>query len=489
VKLKIGIAAAAAAALVAAGCGGTAGGNKPASGAASIAPGNAAAYIALDSNLDSPGWTTAKALLVRFPGKAKIIASLRSSLEQQDLDWETDVKPALGSEIDLVWLDFQNGGEDLVGMTKPKDAAKFNALLDHGSNPKVHEQIDGWTVFAAKQAQLDQLKKARDDSGSLGDDSSFTNSFDGLSGDSIAEAWIRGSSVQTAFDQRLEQSGAPADATKKQVGSLDAISAAVAPGSDGIRLNVNFDGNLDLGGGHYHADLPGSLPGGAMLYLSFNGLGDRLNKLVDTLASSNPSIDQQRAQIELVLGYPLKDVFGLLSGEGGFALYPTSGSTPHILFVAKVSDEDKARKILTRLVTLAAASGSLHVQTAQIGSVQADEITLGNGTHVFVAVFGGKLAITYNRADIEAMQAGGPKLADDAAYKAAVQAAGAPGETGGFLYMDLRSGLPYAFDYAESHGRTIPEAARANTAPLRGLFLYGSKTDQGFSLTGFMGIQ
>jgi hypothetical protein len=121
--------------------------------------------------------------------------------------------------------------------------------------------------------------------------------------------------------------------------------------------------------------------------------------------------------------------------------------------------------------------------------VQADEITLGNGTHVFVAVFGGKLAITYNRADIEAMQAGGPTLADDAAFKAAASAAGAPEETGGFLYADLQSALPYAFDYAERHGRSIAEAARTNTAPLRGLFLYGSKTGGGFSLTGFVGIQ
>jgi ABC-type glycerol-3-phosphate transport system substrate-binding protein len=53
-RLKIGVIAALAAALVAAGCGGSAGGHKAgATGAAAIAPDSATAYVAVDSNLDS----------------------------------------------------------------------------------------------------------------------------------------------------------------------------------------------------------------------------------------------------------------------------------------------------------------------------------------------------------------------------------------------------------------------------------------------------
>ena len=128
-RLKVGVLAVITAAVVAAGCGGSADTTSAGSGGASIAPANAAAYISVDSNLDSAAWTKAKALLDRFPGKAEIIADLRSELEQEGLDWETDVKPALGDELDVVWLDFQNDGESYVGMTRPQDAAKFNALL------------------------------------------------------------------------------------------------------------------------------------------------------------------------------------------------------------------------------------------------------------------------------------------------------------------------------------------------------------------------
>ncbi|MBA3718044.1 MAG: DUF3352 domain-containing protein [Actinobacteria bacterium] len=489
-RVKFAFAAVATAAFLAAGCGGGGGGggSNAASGAASIAPDSAAAYVAVSSNLDSAGWTKAKALLDRFPGKATIIKSLRSSLTQQGLDWETDVKPALGDEVDLVWLDFQGGGQNIVGITKPKDAARFNALLAKSSNPPVHEVIDGWTVFASEQDELDAFDQARSDHGSLVDDSAFADAIDSLPSDSIVQAWVRGSAVQTAFDQRLQSSGAPADTTKNQIGSLDSVAAAVTPGSNGIRMAAAFKGNLDLGGGGYHAELPSSLPAGAMLYLSFNGIGDRLNKLVDAFGGSSPNFDQQRAQIELVLGYPLKDVFGLLSGEGAIALYPTATGTPVLLFAAAVGDEAKARNILDRLATLAAASGSIKIQSVQIGSVQAKEITLQNGTSAYAAVFGGKLVTTNNRSAIEQMQGVGPKLSGDSSYVQALDGSGVPTETSGFLYANLSDGLQYAFDYAESHGSSIPKVVKDNTAPLRGLLLYGSNDGGGFTLTGFLGI-
>ena len=162
-KLRIGVVAAAAAALVAAGCGGSAGGNKQASGGESIAPGNAVAYLSVDTDVDSAAWTKAQALLDRFPGKDKILSHLRSSLEDEGLDWETDVKPALGNETEAVFLDADS--EHVVGLTKPKNQAKFDALLAKSTPPMVSEQVDGWTVFAEKQALLDEFDKARSDNG------------------------------------------------------------------------------------------------------------------------------------------------------------------------------------------------------------------------------------------------------------------------------------------------------------------------------------
>jgi Protein of unknown function (DUF3352) len=489
VRAKLGVLAVTAIAFVAAGCGGGGGGGSAPSGGASIAPNTTVGYISANSNVDSAGWKKAEALLDRFPGKATLLAQFNDSLQKQGLDWSTDVKPALGDEIDVVWLDFRNNGQDAVGLTKPKDTAKFDALLEKSSTPAVHEQIEGWTVFASTQSLLDRFKTEHDQNGALADDSAFSDPYGGLPSDSLARMWLRGSAVQSAFDQRLQASGLPGDTTKDQFGSISAITGAFTPGSDGVRLETSFDGDVSVGGSGYHAELTGAVPAGAIAYVSFNGLGSTINKLIDSFGGSITNFDQERAQIELVLGYPLKDVFDLLSGEGALAVYNSSSGTPGVLFVAKVSDESKARKILDRLATLAAASGSLHMQTVQIGSAQADEITLSNGTHAYAAVFDGKLVTTNDRSLLEQMQGGGQTLADDSAFKAALSGANAPDQTNGFVYANINDALAFAFDYAQSHGSSIPQSVKDNTAPLQGLLLYGSKDGGNYKLTGFLGIQ
>jgi hypothetical protein len=469
-----------------AGCGGGGGSKPAATGAASVVPDKVSAFVSVDSNLGSSAWKKAEALLNRFPGKDKVLSSLRASLTQNGLSWEQDVKPALGNEIDFVWLDFQNRGNDLVGLTKPKDVNKFNALLEQGSSPSVHKEIDGWTVFANSQAHLDQFKSLRSNGGRLDGDSVFTDAIDGLPSDSIAKAFVRGSAIQSAIDQAIEQQGGPTNATAGQIGMLDSFGAAVTPESNGIRIALS--GDLKLGGSGYHADLPSSLPSGATLYLSFNNVGGRLSKLFDDYARANPSFDQQRAQVETALGASLDDIFKLLSGEGAFALYHTTSGLPALIFAVQVSDEAKARSVIEKAAALAQLGNSVQVRSVQIGGVQAEEFDV-SGTAIYAAAFDGKLVITNSRASIESMRSAGTKLAGDPAYAAAVSGAGMPSETNGFLYANVRSGLEYAFAYAESHGSTIPAVAKDNLAPLRGLLLYSAKNGSRFQLTGFLGIQ
>ena len=190
----------------------------------------------------------------------------------------------------------------------------------------MQEEIDGWTVFARSARELNQFINARDN-GLLDNESSFSDSFGDLPSDSLVRAWVRGGTLQNALDQQLESSNLPSATTESQFGTLDAITAAVTPGSDGIRIASTLRRDLKLGGSNYHAELPSELPGGAIVYFSFSGVGSYVNKLLDTYASSIPSFDQQRAQIELVLGYSLEEVFGLLDGEAALVVYPAQGGT------------------------------------------------------------------------------------------------------------------------------------------------------------------
>src|ERR671933_2165958 len=106
------LAALAAAALrpVLAGCGG--GGSAPTASSgdgAELAPADAAAFVAIDSNPDSEQWKTVERLARKFPGADDLVGSVTRDLrEKSGLDYEDDVRPALGDEVDVVWLDFAN---------------------------------------------------------------------------------------------------------------------------------------------------------------------------------------------------------------------------------------------------------------------------------------------------------------------------------------------------------------------------------------------
>src|SRR5256885_11249264 len=112
--------------LAVSGCGTTK--HTAASGGASFVPASSPAFVSIDSNLQSDQWQKVDALLKKFPGRSKLLAAINSA--SQGIDYEKDVKPALGPEVDIVWLDFANGGSNAVAITQPRSGAKFKALID-----------------------------------------------------------------------------------------------------------------------------------------------------------------------------------------------------------------------------------------------------------------------------------------------------------------------------------------------------------------------
>ena len=83
----------------------------------------------------SSQWAKADELLGHFPGRERLLAEARKDLLDDGLTWERDVKPALGAELDLALLDFNDADHNYVFFTKPKDQAKFDHLLETGDDP------------------------------------------------------------------------------------------------------------------------------------------------------------------------------------------------------------------------------------------------------------------------------------------------------------------------------------------------------------------
>src|SRR6266540_2611159 len=158
----------AALALVAAGCGGTTA--QIGTGASDLVPASAPVFIAVDTDPNSDQWRTVDSLANRFPDKQKGIARIRSELRKDPgVDWDKDVKPAFGDEIDFAWLDFEDNGANFVILTQPHDPAAFkrlvekaNASEDDPSDRVTYNTFRGWYVLSEKQATIDRFKDASD---------------------------------------------------------------------------------------------------------------------------------------------------------------------------------------------------------------------------------------------------------------------------------------------------------------------------------------
>src|SRR5207237_10067403 len=100
-------------------------------------------------------WEIVDDLAATCPDKQKPIDSLKKDVRGQGLDWDHDLKPALGSEADIVWLDLANGGQNIVALMKPDDEGAFARTIKRSNakdptNKVLYEKFHGWMLISDK---------------------------------------------------------------------------------------------------------------------------------------------------------------------------------------------------------------------------------------------------------------------------------------------------------------------------------------------------
>ena len=473
--------------LAAGGCGGGGGGSNALPAAAKVVPANAPVLISIKTDFSSPQFRNALALLRRFPGA--LPALRRLSAENGHIDFARDVKPALGPEFDVVWLDFKNGGNDVVGLTQPRDKAKFKALVKKGPDKPATAEVNGWSVVADTQSKIDAYRRAASGD-KLDGVAEFKDAMSRLDEKAAVRAYVAGAPVQAALDRALARDGAPPNLTR-DLARMESISGAGFVERNGLRVEGALASDPAANPKTVAPSLAGSLPAGALLYVSTADLAAPTRTILKLVARSQPKFVTQLHQVETVLGFSLeKDVYPLLAREEAFALYADT-PIPKIVFVAKAPDEGRARELLAHILQLVKISGSLTVRTSSVGGVEVDEVTEpSSGVHVFIAVTAGKLIITTARDTLPALIEGkGPKLAGDPLYRQARADAKVPAKVVGMAYADLAHGLPFAFDLALANGSGVPNEARANTEALSHVLLYAQQDGKRFRLSGFLAIK
>jgi hypothetical protein len=480
---------------VVAGCGGGEGG-AAGGDAAGVVPAGTAVYLSGDTDFEGDQWQAAADLVRKFPDGEQAVSDLLAEFESQEgIDFEEDIKPAVGPEVALAILEIPTDGSDppIVALTQPDDRQKLQALLEKGKDPTVSEEVEGWTVISDLQSSIDRFKQLRGD-GVLADDEDFQDAMADLSSDSLVSVYVSGEALDEAARRDPEFSQAGFDAFLPG-GKIPSIGAILRAEDEGARLDGQavFAGDVTETGlisGNFEAKLPEEVPGHVFAYLAFNDLESQFSAFRDSISEVEPDFGRQLGQAEAFLGVSLEeDIAPLFAGEG--AVYVRPGAPiPEITLLTTVDDEQKALGTLDDL--FAGLRQFVPVQEPtrlQIAGVEARQVQLEPPFSLFYAAFDGRLVVTTSRQGISDLRGDGERFSDDEAFKAASDTAGLPEETTGWAYVNLEDVVPLLFDYLAAGDEPVPPEVRTNTEPLQSLVFWGTAEGRTASFSVFLGVK
>jgi Protein of unknown function (DUF3352) len=484
------------AALLLAGCGGTEkSGVSDDSGAKLIRPG-ALAYAAIDSDLGSSQWQQVDALLKKFPGRDEWLASLKRSLAEKNLDYDRDVKDALGPEVDIAVVSAGSPQRPAIALlTKPDSMDKARALvreLDQSPRQPATRVVDGWLAVSKTNEMLDRVLKGSETT-SLADDAAFKDAFAELPTDALAKAYVNGRQLADLADALLNGGAQPTAAgdglSPFGLDKLDWISASLQAKDNGLDFEGDVKGasgsRLVEGGASYASKLITGVPSDALAFGTFRGgaFAVQLSEL-----RKNPMFDQGLRQAEKALGMRLDEVLSLLTQEVAFYVRRGPG-LPEFSLVLEEPDEQQAFATLQRLfaridrVTPAQPCHAPSEAGVTVGCVDFGRFTIR------YAAFDGKVLVTTAPTGISDYRATGDKLADDQAFKDALDAAGAPDKTGSLVYVNVHDGVQLIESYMGISGEEMPPKVRENLKPLKSFVAYSVTKGDLTRLTAFLEIE
>ena len=477
------------AALVVAGCGGTVGAGA---GASDVVPASAAAFIAVDTNPDSSQWNTIEDLASRFPDEEKGVRELKRSFhEDTGLRWENDIKPALGDEVDVVWLDFKNDGDNVVALLQPKDEAKFKEVIAKANakdpkDPDFYEKYRGWYVFADKRALIDRFKRASDSaSQTLSDVSDFRRSMDKLGSDAVARAYVSGDAIMNVIRQ---YGGSEVRPYLEKAGTLNWLAAKIGAKEDGVGLDVivhGTPGKLFKGiptTNSFKPKLLDDVPQDAFAYYTFHGTKNMFSALEKNELFKTPEFRQ--------LAGPLRQIGTILQGEN--ALYVRPGNSrsadvpfdiPEVTLIAAPGDGVDGAAIVDRLLR---KQGGVVPQRTKIAGADVRKLATPGGLGLYYANLDGKLVATDLPAGIRTVKDGRKSLSDNETFKQTKESSGLPDKSQGFLYVDIHSTIPVVEKLAQQR---VPNEIRRNLKPLRSAIEYGVSRSHELQVTFFLRIK
>jgi hypothetical protein len=380
-------------------------------------------------------------------------------------------------------------------MTQPEDEEAHRRLLDEGDEPAASREVDGWQVVAEDEAMLDRFDAARDGP-ALADSDVFAEAMDGLEDEALVSLFLDPETIAGAAGAAGAETETEALDAFYPGGAAPAVGATLAAEDEGARADARLVYSEDVEGAPlasepYEAELTGRIPGDVLAYVSFNDLESAFSAFRDAAAESDPEAERQLGMAEAFLGVSLEeDVLPLLAGEG--AVYLRQGAIiPEVTLVTEIEDEAEAMATLDQIVQFAGGFEPRlrSPKTVEIDGVEARELPVAPPMSLYYAAFDGLLVVTSSQEGIAALREESDRLSDSEAFDDALDAAGVPGETQGFGYVDLQRAVPLLMGYAAVGDAPLDAEAQGYLDPLQSLVFYGDSDDETASFTLFVGVE
>lgn len=458
------------------------GGSIPA-GASEVRAG-ALAFVSVDSDLGSDQWQQLDELAQKFPGHDHAVAQLKQQLTQEGVDYDQDVKPALGPEVDVAVAGGTDSSPQVVALTKPDDADKFKALVaklnakDTSGDRAVYREVDGWYALSDSQAAIDNVLGG---DSPLAGDANFKEAMGKLPGDALVKAYVDGPRLNTVISASASQGDGGFDPSALGLDKLKYVAASASAEDEGVRIRGASSGG-QTGAADFASALIGGVPSDAFAFLDFKGEGttDQLQRL-----KSNPQAARAIAQLEKEYGVTLDELLSLLGGEVAF--YARSGiGIPELTLALDPKDATAALNTLDKLATKLAAETGGTVQSGTQGGHPVKTVNLGRFA-IHYGTVDGNVLITSGVSGI-ADYGEGDDLSGSADFKEAKDTAGMPDSTGGVIYLDLKDALPMLEALASLSGQDLPSSTTDNLRPLRSFLAWSNVSGETRTFDAFLAI-
>ena len=463
----------AALAIVVAGCGGASKAGSSTSAGASMVRSGAFAYVAVDSDTGSSQWKQLDSLLQKFPAHDLAIAGLKAELSRQGVDWDNDVKPALGPEVDIAAVGTSQSNASFAFLTQPKDEGKFKDLVaklnaKSSGSKAVYRKVGDWYALSRSQAMIDRVL-APSGAKTLADDSAFKDAFAKLPGEALVKAYLSPKPLASLL-QSSQQGASPYGAAAPALAKLDSLSASLSAENDGVRLHGATIGQSPAGSS-YTSQLLTQAPGDALAFLTFRG-GNQNSK---TLGLFNSALHSK-------LGITGAQIAALFANETGLWIRP-GALIPEVTAILQPNHTAAGLATLDKLASaLAATAGATFHKGAQ-RTLEFKQFAVHYGA------VGGKIVITNAAGGVSAAGGSGDKLPASADFSEAKSAAGLPDSTGGFIYIDLKNAIPLIEGFAGLSGSSLSPMMTQNLRPLRSFLAWGAGSGDTQSFDAFLEIK